>query len=110
MDYSNDNETNSRKTQIDELSLSSTRETITGDKSNSRFCERREMQGLFLKPVLKQLGNRVSQKFLTNLLCFSPPRNLFASDALANELSVWGKETAKEKIEKEKNEGMKESL
>ena len=76
MDYSNDNETNSRKTQIDELSLSSTRETITGDKSNSRFCERREMQGLFLKPVLKQLGNRVSQKFLTDLVCFFPPRTL----------------------------------
>ena len=110
MDYSNDNETNSRKTQIDELSLSSTRETITGDKSNSRFCERREMQGLFLKPVLKQLGNRVSQKFLTNLLCFFPPRNLFASDTLASELSVWGKETAREKMEKEKSEGMKESL
>ena len=70
------------------------------------------MQGLFLKPVLKQLGNRVSQKFLTNLVCFFPPRTLepFASDALACELFVWGKETAREKIEKGKSEGMKKSL
>ena len=76
MGYSNDNKTNSWQTQIDELSLPSSRETITGDKSNSRLCERREMQGLFLKPVLKQLGNRVSQKFLTDLVCFFPPRTL----------------------------------
>ena len=76
MGYSNDDKTNSWQTQIDKLSLPSNRETITGDKSNSRFCERREMQGLFLKPVLKQLGNRVSPKFLTNLVCFFPPRTL----------------------------------
>ena len=76
MDYSNDNKTNSWQTQIDELSLPSTRETTTEDKSNSRFWERTEMQGLILKPVLKQLGNRGSQKFWTNLVCFFPPRTL----------------------------------
>ena len=63
------------------------------------------MRGLFLKPVYpKNFWLILCVSFLQGLL------NLFASDALASELSVWGKETAREKMEKEKSEGMKDSL
>ena len=112
MDYSNDNKTNSWQTQIDELSLPSTRETTTEDKSNSRFWERTEMQGLILKPVLKQLGNRGSQKFWTNLVCFFPPRTLEPFCQWCS--SLWtlrlGEGDGEGKNGKGKSEGMKESL